>query len=198
MRSRLASLLLLSSALLATPAFAVPGVGHPIQIGFGGGASIPVSDAKDAFHKGWHGSGIIRLNVPMMPFGLQGNFTYNHFKLDEQNVGFPGSGRILSGIADARFSLPIPGPIKPYLLAGVGTYNIKADPEGSGAPSTDSVTKFGINGGGGVTLDFPGLPIHAFLEGKVENIYTDEGLNQAVVSDFKTQIIPVTFGIFLF
>lgn len=49
-----------------------------------------------------------------------------------------------------------------------------------------------------MTIDFPGLPVHAFVEGKVENIYTDKGLNTAVTQDFKTQIIPVTFGIFLF
>ena len=193
-----------SRALLLTlPFLLVAGVASaqlpvkPFQIGFGGGASVPVGDAKDAFKKGWHGSGIVRLNLPMMPFGLQGNFSYNRFTLDKQNVGFGGSGRILSGIADARFSLPIPGPIKPYLLAGVGTYNIKADPDSAGY-SSESTTKFGINGGGGVNISIPGLPIHAFLEGKIENIYTDQGLNTAVTQDFKTQIIPVTFGIFLF
>jgi hypothetical protein len=170
----------------------------PLQLGFGGGASVPVSDAKDAFKSGWHGSAIVRLNAPMMPFGLQGNFTYNHFKLDEQNVGFGGSSRILSGIADARFSLPIPGPIKPYLLAGVGAYNIKADPDSAGATASASTTKFGINGGGGVGIHIPGLPIHAFIEGKLENIYTDQGVNTAVTKNLKTQIIPVTFGIFLF
>src|SRR6185503_18845687 len=164
-------LLLLASAGIAF-ASPIPGV-HPIQIGFGGGASVPVGDAKDAFKKGWHGSGIVRLNLPMMPFGLQGNFTYNHFTLDKPNVGFGGSGRILSGIADARFSLPIPGPIKPY-------------PDSAGF-SSESTTKFGINGGGGVNISIPGLPIHAFLEGKIENIYTDQGFNPAVTQDFKTQ-----------
>ena len=49
-----------------------------------------------------------------------------------------------------------------------------------------------------MNIDVPGLPVHAFLEGKIENIYTDQGLNSAVVKDFKTRIIPVTFGIFLF
>jgi opacity protein-like surface antigen len=197
MRSR-ALLLTLLFLLPAGAAVASPLPLHPVEIGIGGGASVPVGDAKDAFKSGWHASGIIRLNLPMMPFGLQGNFSYNRFKLDEQNVGFAGSGRILSGIADARFKLPIPGPIQPYLLAGVGTYNIKADPDQSGAPAAGSTTKFGINGGGGVGISFPGLPVHAFVEGKVENIYTDQGLNTAVTQDFKTQIIPVTFGIFLF
>ena len=190
--------IMLPLLLLATAGLASASALKPFEIGFGGGASVPVSHAKDAFKTGWHGSGIVRLNLPMMPFGLQGNFTYNHFSLDKPNVGFGGSGRILSGIADARFGIPLPGPIKPYLLAGVGTYNIKANPDSAGAYAAPSTTKFGINGGGGVTIDFPGLPVHAFVEGKIENIYTDKGLNTAVTQDFKTQIIPVTFGIFLF
>jgi len=196
MRSR--ALLFLPFLLLAQVASASPIPLHPIQLGIGGGGSFPVSDAKDAFKSGWHASGIVRLNVPMIPFGLQGNFTYNHFKLDQQNVGFGGSSRILSGIADARFRLPIPGPIQPYLLAGVGGYNIKADPDQSAATAAGSTTKFGINGGGGVNISVPGLPIHAFVEGKIENIYTDQGVNTAVTQNLKTQIIPVTFGIFLF
>jgi opacity protein-like surface antigen len=196
MRVSLILTLLLLATASGAPASAVPL--NPFELGFGGGATVPVSHAKDAFKTGWHGSGILRLNLPMMPFGLQGNFTYTHFSLDKTNVGFGGSGRILSGIADARFGIPLPGPIKPYLLAGVGTYNLKADPDSTGAPASPSVTKFGINGGGGVTIDFPGLPVRAFVEGKIENIYTDKGLNAAVTQDFKTQIIPVTFGIFLF
>lgn len=195
MRTRLVIMLPLLLTL-ASVASALPL--KPVSIGFGGGVSVPVNDAGDAMKSGWHGSGIVRLNLPMMPFGLQGNFSYNRFKLDEQNVGFAGSGRILSGIADARFGLPIPGPIKPYLLAGIGTYNIKADPDQSGAPAAKSTTEFGINGGAGVTIQFPGLPVNAFIEGKIENIYTDQGLSNAVTQDFKTQIIPVTFGIFLF
>jgi len=196
--SRMRVSLMLPLLLLAMAGIASASELKPFEIGFGGGASVPVSHAKDAFKTGWHGSGIVRLNLPMMPFGFQGNFTYNHFSLDKPNVGFGGSGRILSGIADARFGIPLPGPIKPYLLAGVGTYNIKANPDSTGALAAASTTKFGINGGGGVTIDFPGLPVHAFVEGKVENIYTDKGLNTAVTQDFKTQIIPVTFGIFLF
>ena len=192
-----AILFLLLLCFFPAGAIALPLVSKPFQIGIGGGTSIPVSDAKDAFKSGWHASGIVRLNLPMMPFGLQGNFSYNHFSLDQQKVGFSGSERVLAGIADARFGLPIPGPIKPYLLAGIGTYNIKTDPEGAGAPASNSTTKFGINGGGGVNIDVPGLPVHAFLEGKIENIYTKEGVNGAV-QDFKTRIVPVTFGIFLF
>ena len=169
----------------------------PITIGFGGGVSVPVSDTKNAFKSGWHGTGIVELNLPMMPVGLSGSFSYHRFSLDKQSVGFDGSGRILAGLANATMSFPIPGPIKPYLIAGIGTYNIKANPDSSGAPASKSTTKFGIDGGAGVKISLPGTGIHAFIEGKFENIYADQGPNSAVVKDFKTQIIPVTFGIFL-
>jgi opacity protein-like surface antigen len=169
----------------------------PFEIGFGGGATVPVSHAKDAFKTGWHGTGIVNLNVPMLPVGLSGSFSYHHFSLDKQSVGFGGSGRILAGMANATIGLPIPGPIKPYITAGIGEFNIKANPDSTGAPATKSTTKFGIDGGAGVRISIPGTGVHAFVEGKIQNIYTDKGVNSAVVNDFKTQIIPVTFGIFL-
>jgi len=182
-------LLLVSSSLASASPI------KPITIGFGGGVSVPVSDAKDAFKSGWHGTGILKFRLPGMPFDLSGAFAYHRFKLDQSAVGFAGNGRILSGLGNATFNLPVPGPIKPYITAGLGAFNVKADPDSSGAQAAPSTTKFGIDGGAGVSFSLFGA--HGFIEGKIENIYTDQGLNKAVVSDFKTQIIPVTFGIFL-
>ena len=160
---------------------------------------MPLSHAKDAFKTGWHGTGIVNLNVPMLPVGLSGSFSYHHFKLEEP-AGIPGglggSGRIMAGMANATIGLPIPGPIKPYNTAGIGEFNIKAESDSTGAESK-STTKFGIDGGAGLRISIPGTGIHAFIEGKIQNIYTDQGVNSAVVNNFKTQIVPVTFGIFL-
>lgn len=195
MKTRIALLSLLLIFVSVASAFA-----KPFEIGFGGGASVPVSHAKDAFKTGWHGTGIINLNVPMLPVGLSGSFTYHHFSLQQPSLGLPssgGGGRILAGMANATIGLPIPGPIKPYITAGIGEFNIKSDPDSTGGAPTKSTTKFGINGGAGLRISIPGTGIHAFVEGKVENIYTDQGVNSAVVNNFKTQIIPVTFGIFL-
>ncbi len=194
MKPRIALLSLLLIAASVASAFA-----KPIEIGFGGGATVPVGHTKDAFKTGWHGTGIINLNVPMLPVGLSGSFTYHHFSLEQPSAGLGsgGSGRILAGMANATIGLPIPGPIKPYITAGIGEFNIKADPDSTGGAVTKSTTKFGINGGAGLRISIPGTGIHAFVEGKVENIYTDQGVNSAVVNNFKTQIIPVTFGIFL-
>jgi opacity protein-like surface antigen len=170
----------------------------PFEIGFGGGATVPLSHAKDAFKTGWHGTGILNLNIPMLPVGLSGSFSYHHFSLEESPAtgGLGGSGRILAGMANATIGLPIPGPIKPYITAGVGEFNIKAEADSAGAESR-STTKFGIDGGAGLRISIPGTGIHAFIEGKVQNIYTDQGVNKTVINNFKTQIVPVTFGIFL-
>lgn len=193
MRTRV---MLLLPLLLAAAGVAYGSPLKPVTIGFGGGVSVPVNDAGDTMERGWHGTGIVKLNLPMMPVGLSGSFSYHRFSLDRQAVGFDGSGRILAGLANATVSLPLPGPIKPYITAGVGTFNIKADPDSAGAPAAKSTTEFGIDAGAGLSISLPGTGIQAFIEGKIMNIYTDQGLNSAVVNDFKTQIIPVTFGIF--
>ncbi len=196
MKTRLAlivPLLLLAGVSIASAS--------PVEIGFGGGVSVPVSDTKDVLKSGWHGTGIVNLNMPMLPFGLSGSFSYHHFALDHPSgtLGMGGSGRILAGLANATFAIPIPGPIKPYLTAGIGAFNVKANPDSTTTPATaiKSTTKFGIDGGAGVKISIPGTRVHAFVEGKFENIYTDQGLNGSVVNNLKTQIVPVTFGIFL-
>jgi len=192
---RLRAIAAMLMILLASSSLASASPIKPITIGFGGGVSVPVSDAKDAFKSGWHGTGIVKFSLPGIPVDLSGALAYHRFKLDQSAVGFAGNGRILSGLGNATFNLPVPGPIKPYITAGLGAFNIKADPDSTGAPASSSTTKFGIDGGAGVSFSLFGA--HGFIEGKIENIYTDQGLNKAVVSDFKTRIIPVTFGIFL-
>jgi opacity protein-like surface antigen len=170
-------------------------VPKPFQIGFGGGVSVPVSDAKDALKTGWHGTGILRLNMPGLPLDLRGAFSYSRFELDPASAGYDGTGRLLSGLANVTYTLPFPGPLKPYLTAGLGAFNLKANPDSAGVSSPDSKTHFGIDGG--VGLQFGLMGVHGFIEGKLQNIYTDEGFSSAVTKDIKTQIIPVTFGIFL-
>ena len=181
--------------LASWPAAASAFVPKPFQIGFGGGVSVPVSDAKNALKTGWHGTGILRLNMPGLPFDLRGAFSYSHFKLDPASTGYEGTGRMLSGLGNVTYKLPFPGPLKPYITAGLGAFNLKADPDSSGAPSPASKTRFGIDGGVGVQFGLMG--VHGFVEGKLQNIYTDQGFNSAVTKDINTQIIPVTFGIFL-
>jgi hypothetical protein len=167
--------------------------GSPIQIGIGGGVSVPVSDAGDVFKSGWHATGIVRLNMPGIPVDLGAALGYQRFKLDPEAVGFGGTSQVLSGLGNVTLTLPVPGPIKPYVTAGLGAFNTKIESDSTGA--SHSKTNFGIDGGVGVKFKL--LMLNGFIEGKIQNVFTDEGFNAEVAEKFEEQIIPVTFGIFL-
>jgi len=167
-------------------------MGRPVQIGFGGGISVPVSDAKDALKNGFHGQAMVKWKVPTMPLGLRGTVGYERMTLKSLAPGLDGTGSILSGVGNVTLGKSV-GPIRPYILAGLGVFNTKTDVTGTASASQ---TKFGIDGG--VGAEFKLGPITGFLEGKLVNIFTDQGFSSAVTSanNFSTQIIPVTFGIF--
>lgn len=161
-----------------------------ISFGIGGGVSVPVSDAKDAFKNGFNGQGFVRFNLPMLP--IQPRVEFNFTKLDVNDVKFSSTGtqQIMSGLATAQIYLMHSGPIRPYLLAGVGAYNLKTDLDNTATPSPPSDTRFGINGGGGLVLHFSSA-ISAYAEGRVDNVYTDKGF----INTDQIQVVPVNFGI---
>jgi opacity protein-like surface antigen len=169
-------------ALQSATAAAMP---RPFKIGFGGGVSVPVSDYKTAFDNGFHGKALFKWNVPSLPLSIGTSVGYEKFDLKALVPGVTGSQSILSALGNVNYHFPV-GPIKPYVTAGLGAYNIKSS--ATGLPDASS-TKFGIDGGLGVEFSLGG--ISAFAEGKIQNIYTDEGFT----GSFNTQVIPVTFGV---
>ena len=158
---------------------------RPFKVGFGGGVSVPVSDYKSAFDNGFHGKAMFKWNVPSLPLSLGTSLGYEKFDVKALVPGVTGSQSILSALGNVSYHFPV-GPIKPYVTAGLGAYNIKSS--ATGVPDA-STTKFGIDGGLGLEFKLGG--ISAFAEGRIQNIYTDEGLAQS----FNTQVIPVTFGV---
>lgn len=164
-----------------------------VSFGIGGGLSVPVADAKDAFKTGFNGQGFVRLNMNQLPIQPRVDFTFSRFDIDDvklQAPGATGTGQIFAGIANLQFSILPMGPIRPYIVAGVGAYNTKTDVNGVPNFSNTSSTDFGINGGAGVTFKL-GNMVSGFVEGRVDNVYTKKG---AISSD-QIQIVPVTFGL---
>ena len=180
----------LSLALLA----GAPACASPVQIGIGGGANVPLNDAADALKTGWHVKGILNFTGGL-PVDLGAAVAYSQNPLDAANTGYDGTGKILSGLGKVSLSLPFPGPLKPYVTAGLGAYRIDTDVNADGVPDPKPVTKFGIDGGAGVRFKLFGLK--AFVEGTLENIYTDQGFNSSVIDNVNTQVVPVTFGVLL-
>ncbi len=168
---------------------------HLIRIGFGGGASVPTAHAADALKTGVNGEGFVLVDLGMGLPALRFNLGYQRFNYKDVITGATGSGQnsMLSGVGGLNLPLFSLGPIRPYLTGGVGAFDLKDSFSGATPPTTTaaaaSAIHFGIDGGGGVQLKLGRL--EAFVEGRIQNVYTDQG----VINAKTIQAIPVTFGI---
>jgi hypothetical protein len=179
------------AVLVSTPLAASAQVGLAerfVTVGVGGGMSVPVNDAGTAFKNGFHMQGFARLKVPSLPVMPRFDLNFSRFNLDDAKVGVPGTSQILAGLANLQLSVLPLGPVRPYLIAGVGAYNLKTSTEGT-SPASVTDTKFGINGGAGVALNLGKL--HGFAETRVDNVFTEKGM----IDSQQIQVVPVTFGL---
>lgn len=176
--------------LLATAAAAqgpADMAGRMVRFGFGGGFSVPTDNAADALRNGVNGQAYVLANLGFVPVRL--NLGYQRFEFEQLTPGLDGATTILSGVGGVSLPLVRVGPISPYITAGLGMFNVKNDVDGTGVSTSDSQTKFGVDGGAGLSLRIGRLD--AFIEGRVQNVYTDEG----VIDAKSIRSIPVTFGI---
>ena len=168
-----------------------------VRIGFGGGVTVPVSDARDAFKDGVNGTGFVQIHLPSLP-ALRFALTYDRFNLKSLGTGTltgaspadAGHSQILGGTAGLKLHL-LPGPVKPFVEAGVGAFNVQqlVNTASSGSTTT-SDTNFGVDGGAGVEVKIGRLS--AFAEGRVQNVYTK---NSGFINKSSIQSVPVSFGV---
>ena len=174
---------------------------RPVSVAFGGGASVPVGNYKDVLKAGWNGQGSLIFNLPGIPFALRADLNYNKFTF-ENNLPFSTGGgtaattdditqQIFGGLANITVPFNM-GPISPYVTAGLAGFNIKTK-LGDAFPGAEdeSDTKFAVNGGAGLSMRLMG--VSAFIEAKINNVYTDKKLisNKELKA---LQFVPVTFG----
>ena len=179
------------------------GSGRPISIAIGGGASVPVGTYKDALKAGWNGQGSLIFNFAGFPLALRADLSYNTFTFKSDLPFTPGGStspitttdditqQMIGGLANITIPFNV-GPISPYVTAGLAGFNIKtmlSDAVPGAEDETD--TKFAINGGVGLSMRLMGAS--AFIEAKVNNVYTDKKFisNKELKA---LQFIPVTFG----
>src|SRR5688572_1104169 len=174
---------------------------RPISIAFGGGASVPIGTYKDALKAGWNGQGSLIFNFAGLPLALRADLNYNRFTFKKDLPFTAGSGsttttddvtqQILGGLANVTIPINL-GPVSPYITAGLAGYNIKTTLSNAVAGAEDeSDTKFAVNGGAGLSMRLLGAS--AFIEAKVNNVYTDKKFisNKELKA---LQFVPVTFG----
>jgi len=78
-----------------------------ISFGIGGGVSVPVSDAKDAFKNGVSGQGFVRFNLKALPIVPRVDFTFSKFDLDDAKIGTTGVVKVLRNGRSIEFKVPI-------------------------------------------------------------------------------------------
>lgn len=166
---------------------------HLVRIGAAGGLVVPTSNTRAALKQGVQAQGFVLVNLlPGMP--LRFNLGYQKFDLKQAlttttSPAVPGNTQIISGIAGIQRDL-LHGPVRPYVTAGVGGFDVRSMMTATAVATTStSQLKFGIDGGAGLALKIGRLD--AFIEGHLQNVYTERGLIDAK----SIQAVPVSFGV---
>lgn len=153
-----------------------------LVFGISGGLNVPMGDLGDSQGSGFGLMGHVTARPGSFPFairgdvgiltnpgktinpiGSEGSFTTEGITWTTANANAVFN---FEGAKDATFV--------PYIIGGAGIYNGN---RGIG-------TKFGINGGGGVTFKLSGFD--AFTEARFTNIFTDGS---------SARMIPIMFGV---
>jgi opacity protein-like surface antigen len=190
------------AAALTAPALSAqmvqdPFSSRPLRLGIAGGVIVPRTGASiQKLQAGMQGQGFLLIQLPGLP-ALRANVDYARMKFDEARLstGGPtladGDRTILDGVIALKMDLIRTGPIRPYLLAGVGAFNVKDVVEGvSGGTQSFSDTNYGFDGGAGIGFRLG--PISGFVESRLQNVYTKE---KGFVDTKSIQQFPVTFGL---
>jgi hypothetical protein len=143
--------LIVSLALAAVPAVA------SAQIGFGvaAGAAFPLSDYGKGLSSGYHAQASLDLAIPLSPIGFRFDGSLDHFDFSSSTV--TGSSRIIGGEANVLMGFGAVPLLGPYLIAGVGAYNVN----NSVATASSSATKLGGSVGAGIRFGLAGFGVFA-------------------------------------
>ena len=162
-----------------------------LSIGFGGGTIVPVGDAKDDFKSGYTGQGFLLIHLGPLP-AIRLNLAFQRFDYKEA-LGIPnGHANILSSTGGLQINL-LSGPVRPYITAGIGAFDIRSTSDSvAGTTKTTSKVHFGIDGGAGLAVTIG--RVSAFGEGRVQNVYTNDG---GVINRKSITQLPVNVGILI-
>ena len=117
-------------AAVSVPLSAQVMVSRPVRFGIMGGATVPVSDMKNISKTGWNAGVLLEAGVPLFPWGLRVDATWNQLGAKETGFG-KVKNRIIDGTVNATYSFGGLSTTKFYLIGGVGVYNMKTEVEGT-------------------------------------------------------------------
>ena len=187
-------IVLTASAALLALAVARP-AGAQAHFGISGGASIPESRFGEAVNTGYNVNGMVNIGIPLSPLGFRAEVGLNHFDFGDAYGN--GNVRMINGSANFILTPSSIMGAKPYLIGGLGMYNVKStvgpvtNPVLSGVATSpfateSSDTRLGFNGGLGLTFGLG--PIGTMLEARYVSVNGRNGSGSMA-------FVPVSFGV---
>lgn len=168
----------------------VAGVGglsaQDVRFGVGGGLVLPMGDYKDVDKLGWlvGADATYWLTGNAIGIRLEGSYSQTKHK-DFAGSPVDGNSKIMGGMADLVYAFGTQADqIRPYVLGGVGFFNVKVT-----VPSASfdtSVTKVGFGGGAGIAFKVGTGGTRVFVEAKYMSVSTEGG---------STNFLPIRAGI---
>lgn len=138
-----------------------------VRIGVGGGLLIPMGNYKDINKMGWLVGGDVTYWLAGAPVGIRADVQYSQTSA-KSGVIAPDT-KLLGGLAEVVYAFGTKADqIRPYILGGVGMYNVKFSAGGV----SQSDTKVGFGGGAGLALKVGTGGTRVFVEGKFVSVST--------------------------
>ena len=131
------------------------------QLGFfvGGGPTFPTGDYNAYAKTGWMGMGGVAFSLPALPVQIRGEGLYGRNSHDDTTGDRTD---LYGGMANVTLSLPF-GPLKPYVVGGLGMLNHHYAP---GSTGVDSENQWKAVYGGGVGINLSLAMLSVFVEGR--------------------------------
>lgn len=165
----------------------------------GGGSTLGLSDISEDANGGFSNGPHLILGyeyVSKSGFGFRLDGMYH--RIGGNDAAAPGGGPLLSqrldvlnGTANALYVFKTAGNFKPYLIAGVGYYNVKLGGELADAlGGVDGRSEIGFNAGAG--FEGGSGPIKFFGEARFHQIQLSEDTDPG---SFNARVAPISVGV---
>ncbi len=146
------------------------------HVGISGGADIPVENQSDVYNVGWNGTLLFVWNFGT-PFGVRLDGSYGELTIKDAVKPFfsEGKAKVLDGTFDFAIGSHIGPWVQPYVLGGVGAYDMKFSGQSVNIDTvfSDRTTRFGWNAGTGIAFRVSDQSnVHLPFEGRYTSIST--------------------------
>ena len=149
-----------------------------ITFGVAGGLLMPMGDYNTVDKPGFIVGAGVRIPIGTAPVAVRIEGTYSQTSHD----GIDGKSKIMGGMASLVYAFQAGGSVTPYVLGGIGFYNLKVTVPSASVDT--STSKIGFGGGAG--LRFPMGSASLFVEARYMNIATSGG---------STAFVPIIAGV---